>query len=67
MDIGSLRVKYKRLDQAKTLQMYNLKEDNTIILTRVKIKKEKANVEKLILHVDFYRHLNNNITEKLYD
>ena len=43
--------------------MYNLKEDNTII-TCVKIKKEKVNVEKLILHVDFYLHLNNNIIEK---
>jgi len=44
--------------------MYNLKEDNTIILTRVKIKKEKVNAEKLILHVDFYLHLNNNIIGK---
>ena len=43
--------------------MYNLKEDNTII-TCVKIKKEKVNVEKLILHVVFYLHLNNNIIEK---
>ena len=43
--------------------MYDLKEDNAI-KTRVKIKKEKVNVEKLILHVDFYLHLNNNITEK---
>ena len=43
--------------------MYNFKEDNTII-TRVKIKKEKVNVEKLILQVDFYLHLNNNIIGK---
>ena len=38
--------------------MYNLKEDNSII-ARVKIKKKKVNVAKLILHVDFYLHLNN--------
>ena len=43
--------------------MYNLKEDNALI-TRVKIKKEKVNDEKLILHVDFYLHLNNNIIGK---